>query len=89
MRKGQSSANGAGKMDNNMQIKKEKLDPCLNTLHKNQITVDLRFKIYFTCFNAILPNLPTFSLSHRVHKTVLYISYVKFKNKIKLKKKNK
>ena len=45
MRKGQSSANGAGKMDNNMQIKKEKLDPCLNTLHKNQITVDLRFKI--------------------------------------------
>ena len=29
---------------------------------------------YYTCFNAILPNLPTFSLSHRVHKTVLYIS---------------
>ena len=28
---------------------------------------------YFTCFNAILPNLPTPSLSHRVHKTVLYI----------------
>ena len=27
---------------------------------------------YFTCFNAILPNLP--NLSHRVHKTVLYIS---------------
>jgi len=27
---------------------------------------------HFTCFNAILPNLPT--LSHRVHKTVLYIS---------------
>ena len=26
---------------------------------------------YFTCFNAILPNLPTLSLSHRVHKTVL------------------
>ena len=25
----------------------------------------------FTCFNAILPNLPTLSLSHRVHKTVL------------------
>ena len=22
---------------------------------------------YFTCFNAILPNLPTLSLSHRVH----------------------
>ena len=25
-------------------------------------------------FNAILPNLPTLSLSHRVHKTDLYIS---------------
>ena len=24
---------------------------------------------YYTCFNAILPNLPTLSLSHRVHKT--------------------
>ena len=29
---------------------------------------------YYTCFNAILPNLPTLSLSNRVHKTVLYIS---------------
>ena len=29
---------------------------------------------YYTCFNAILPNLPTLSLSHRVHKTVPYIS---------------
>ena len=30
---------------------------------------------YYTCFNAILPNHPTlsFSLSHRVQKTVLYI----------------
>ena len=28
---------------------------------------------YYTCFNAILPNLPTVSLSHRVHKTDLYI----------------
>ena len=28
---------------------------------------------YYTwCFNAILPNLSTLSLSHRVHKTVLY-----------------
>ena len=26
------------------------------------------------CFNAILPNPPTLSLSNRVHKTVLYIS---------------
>ena len=29
---------------------------------------------YYTCFNAILPNLPTLALSHRVQKTVLYIS---------------
>ena len=29
---------------------------------------------YYTYFNAILPNHPTFSLSHRVQKTVLYIS---------------
>ena len=27
-----------------------------------------------SCFNAILPNHPTLSLSHRVQKTVLYIS---------------
>ena len=32
------------------------------------------FHIYYTYFNAILPNHPTLSLSHRVHKTVLYIS---------------
>ena len=29
--------------------------------------------LYYTCFNAILPNHPTLSLSHRVQKTVLYI----------------
>ena len=29
---------------------------------------------YYTYFNAILPNHPTLSLSHRVHKTVLYIT---------------
>ena len=29
---------------------------------------------YYTRFNAILPNHPTLSLSHRVQKTVLYIS---------------
>ena len=29
---------------------------------------------YYTCFNAILPNHPTLSLSHRLQKTVLYIS---------------
>ena len=28
---------------------------------------------YYTCFNAILPNHPTLSLSHRVQTTVLYI----------------
>ena len=28
---------------------------------------------YYTCFNAILPNHPILSLSHRVQKTVLYI----------------
>ena len=29
---------------------------------------------YYTYFNAILPNHPTLSLSHRVQKTILYIS---------------
>ena len=29
---------------------------------------------HYTCFSAIFPNLPTLSLSHRVHKTDLYIS---------------
>ena len=29
---------------------------------------------YYTCFSAILPNHPTLSLSHRIQKTVLYIS---------------
>ena len=29
---------------------------------------------YYTYFNAILPNHPTLSLSHRVQKTVLYIN---------------
>ena len=28
---------------------------------------------YYTCFNAILPNHPTLSLSYRVQKTILYI----------------
>ena len=32
------------------------------------------FHIWYTCFNAIVPNHPTLSLSHRVQKTVLYIS---------------
>ena len=29
---------------------------------------------YYTCFNAILPNCPIVSLSHRVQKTIIYIS---------------
>ena len=37
-------------------------------------TGDLFLIWYYTCFNAILPNHPTLSFSHRVHKTVLYIS---------------
>ena len=32
------------------------------------------FLWYYTCFYAILPNHPTLFLSHRVQKTVLYIS---------------
>ena len=31
------------------------------------------FLWYYTCFNAIPPNHPTLTLSHRVQKTVLYI----------------
>ena len=37
-------------------------------------TGDLFHTWYYTCFNAILPNHPTLSLSHRIQKTVLYIS---------------
>ena len=33
----------------------------------------IHFLYDITRFNAILPNLPTLALSHRVHKTVLYI----------------
>ena len=29
---------------------------------------------YYTCFNAILPNLPTLSLSHRLHKIYTSVS---------------
>ena len=36
-------------------------------------TGDLLLICYYTCFNAILPNHPTLSLSHRVQKTILYI----------------
>ena len=37
-------------------------------------TGDLFHIWYYTCFNAVLPNHPTLSLSHRVQKTVLYFS---------------
>ena len=37
-------------------------------------TGDSFHKRYYTYFNAILPYHPTLSLSHRVQKTVLYIS---------------
>ena len=37
-------------------------------------TGDLFHIWYYSCFSAILPNHPTLSLSHRVRKTVLYIS---------------
>ena len=37
-------------------------------------TGDLFLIWYYTCFNAILPNHPTLSLSHNVLKSVLYIS---------------
>ena len=36
-------------------------------------TGDLFLIWYYICFNAILPNHPTLSLSHRGQKTVLYI----------------
>ena len=36
-------------------------------------TDNLFYIWYYTCFNAILPNHPTLTLSHRVQKTVLYI----------------
>ena len=36
-------------------------------------TTTWRLRICCCCFNAILPNHPTLSLSHRVQKTVLYI----------------
>ena len=39
------------------------------------ILYNIMFQYYMLqYFNAILPNLPTLSLSHRVQKTVLYIS---------------
>ena len=43
--------------------------PCL----MHQTWTGDSFHIYYTCFNAILPNHPTLTLSHRVQKTVLYI----------------
>ena len=31
---------------------------------------------YYTCFNAILPNLPTLSLSHRVFPSIKYVKHI-------------
>ena len=42
-------------------------------MHRTR-TVDSFHIWYYTYFNVILPNHPTLSLSHRVQKTVLYIS---------------
>ena len=44
--------------------------PCI--LHRTWIGDSFHIW-YHTCFNVILPNHPTLSLSHRVQKTVLYI----------------
>ena len=44
-----------------------------STMHQTW-TGDLFHIWYYTCFNAILPNHPILSLSHRIQKTVLYIS---------------
>ena len=44
--------------------------PCI--LHRAW-TGDPFLTWYYTCFNAILPNHPSLSLSHRVQKTALYI----------------
>ena len=61
------------------------LPPCTITLgvqvHQPQASsivhrtwTDSSFHVYYTCFNATIPNHPTLSLSHTVQKTVLYIS---------------
>ena len=47
--------------------------PQLYSIMHRTWTGDLFHIWYYTCFNAILPNHPTLSLSHRVQKTVLYI----------------
>ena len=41
-----------------------------NIIHRTRTGDSFRIW-YYTCFNAILPNHPTLSLSHRVQKTVL------------------
>ena len=43
-----------------------------STVHRTW-TGDSFHTWYYTCFNVILPNLPTLSLSHRVQKNDLYI----------------
>ena len=48
--------------------------PQVSSIVHRTWTGDLFHIWYYTCFNAILPNHPTLSLSHRVQKTVLHIS---------------
>ena len=48
--------------------------PQASTIMHRTWTGDLFHIWYYTCFNGILPNHPTFALSHRVQKTGLYIS---------------
>ena len=47
--------------------------PQASSIVHRTLTGDLFHIWYYTCFNAVLPNLPTLSLSHRVQETVLYI----------------
>ena len=52
--------------------------PALSTLpHASNLDWRSISYMYYTCFNAILPNHPTLAFSHRVQKSVLYI-YVSF-----------
>ena len=49
------------------------LQPEASSIVHRTWTGDMFHIWYYTYFNAILPNHPTLSLSHRVQKTVLYI----------------
>ena len=49
--------------------------PQASTIMHRTWTADSFHIWYYTCFNAILPNHPTLSLSHRVQKTVICVSF--------------